>query len=103
MCSPDITSHTFTVLSYSYQIRFNKNLEVYYSSDKAQIVSCSENNIGMVWDAVSEELTKNLQGQFSGMKSVCYNSDGKRTVSGSWNKAVKVFVRRPYQDSKMSL
>jgi WD40 repeat protein len=54
------------------------------------IISGHYNSL-QIWDVVTGNIIKTLFGHTGGVCSLCYSSDGKRIVSGSWDKTIKIW------------
>jgi WD40 repeat protein len=48
-------------------------------------------NTIQIWDAITGKNIKTLYGHNNCVMSVCYSSDGKRILSGSYDKTIKIW------------
>jgi len=64
---------------------------VAFSSDDKRIVSGSYDKCVRVWDALTGETVKVLEGHTDYVRSVAFSSDDRRIVSGSDDKSVRVW------------
>ena len=64
---------------------------VAFSDDGTRIVSGSDDDSVLVWDASTGLLLKELKGHTDWVNSVAFSSDGTRIVSGSVDRSVRVW------------
>ena len=70
---------------------FQPVMAVAFSPDGNRLVSAGQDGMLKVWDAVTGQEIRTLNGQHRRVESVAFSPDGKRLASVSWDLTVKVW------------